>query len=462
MSQLSAGPGKAKMAQWTNYPLLDALLSRRSRRFAPGFELNGGPLAYQDTGRPEPLTFEEEAVLAFAACGVTGPILTELPFQPGTAPEAGSGNIIINQAGRTVPSGDAVHAVSVFVINDQGTWLLKRPQDFPRTEIGELVEAARQHKFGELYEKSRVQIADRRLDVPRELPFVPPFNKWSANQPGSTYFLPVNEYSTLNINMCLAAFNEEFGYFVLDDRNGYRPAGLTKFARSKGGHLYDDPAKGRAGTISYLETWLCEFTALEQGAIIQNLGLMTAALGLGGFAHFAAQPYIWPQTLGFKMDPLPLSKTIGANLPLKLLLKILKKDLEMPTPLGLELAGQPILKPFCPPYYRNMEEAVLAFVDYKYAQGTGTLKDGGQQTAWLEGERVQAGIPRYTDRTIAATIAYCDYVYKRYGRFPSQRGPFGTVLAFQAHRLALDFYKKFYKTDSYSFTNPQSTVNLGG
>jgi hypothetical protein len=329
--------------------------------------------------------------------------------------------------------------------------MLKRPQDFPRTEISELVKAARQQKFGELYAMSRVQIADHRLDTPRELPYVPPFNKWSVNQPGTTYFLPVNEYSALLINMCLAAFNEEFGYFVLDDRNGYRPAGLAKFGRSKGGHLYDDPSKGRVGTISYLETWVCEFTALEQGAVLQNLSLMSEALGLGGFAHFAAHPYIWFQTLGFKMQTLPFSRTTGANLPIKLLLKALKKDLEIPTAVGLELEGQPILKPFCPPYYRNMEEAVLAFVNYKYAQGTGTLRDGGEHTGWLEGKRVQAGIPSYTDQTIAATIAYCDYVYKRYGRFPSQRGPFGTVLAFQAHHLALDFYNKFYKRDNYSF-----------
>src|ERR1700744_6031521 len=28
-------------------------------------------------------------------------------------------------------SGDAMHNCTVFVINDQGAWLLKRPQDYP-------------------------------------------------------------------------------------------------------------------------------------------------------------------------------------------------------------------------------------------------------------------------------------------------------------------------------------------
>ena len=31
---------------------------------------------------------------------------------------------------RTVASGDAMHDCTVFVINDNGAWLLKRPQDY--------------------------------------------------------------------------------------------------------------------------------------------------------------------------------------------------------------------------------------------------------------------------------------------------------------------------------------------
>src|SRR6266498_4905421 len=44
--------------------------------------------------------------------------------------------------------------------------------------------------------------------------------------------------------------------------------------------------------------------------------------------------------------------------------------------------------------YRSMEEAVLAYVDYKYAQGRGTFRDGGAHTAWRDGAAVQAEIPR--------------------------------------------------------------------
>src|SRR5262245_17415211 len=89
--------------------LLDAILQRRSRRFAKGMSLNGGPLAYQSAHQPQPLTEDEEAALAFAACGITGFALAELPYRAGSEPESGGGNIMTHFVGRTVASGDAMH-----------------------------------------------------------------------------------------------------------------------------------------------------------------------------------------------------------------------------------------------------------------------------------------------------------------------------------------------------------------
>src|SRR4051812_3949874 len=108
-----------------------------------------------------------------------------------------------------------------------------------------------------------------------------------------------------------------------------------------------------------------------------------------------------------------------------------------------------------------MEEAVLAFVDYKYRAGVGTFRDGGVATGWQNGAKVQAGIPAYSDETIAATIACCDYVYKRYGRFPAMSSPFRTVLAHQAHHLDLDFYERFYRAEVVSNTQRQHQSHEG-
>ena len=56
------------IGQLAGYPLLEALIERRSRRFGSGMRLNGGPLAYRSVRTPQPLSLEEEAVLAFAGC----------------------------------------------------------------------------------------------------------------------------------------------------------------------------------------------------------------------------------------------------------------------------------------------------------------------------------------------------------------------------------------------------------
>lgn len=455
MARIQPDSHVASPARLTNYPLLDALIERRSRRFGKGMRLNGGALAYESARPRQPLSLDEEAMLAFAACGITGYALGELPYQTGNLPEAGNGNILTHFIGRTVASGDAIHAVTVFVIDDDGAWMLKRPQDFPRADIAGLAQHARERRFVELYEQSRVRIADRRLDVPRQLPFTMPFNKWSGNVPGSTFFLPVNELSALSINALLSAFSEELGYFLVDDRNRYQPAGLARFARSRGGHLYDDPNVGRLSTLTMAESWIYEFTAIEQGAMLQNLGLMTQALGLGGFPYFAAHPFIWLQTLGFRMQTMPFSRTIGAGPAMKALLRALKRDVPVPVAVGLERGGDVLLKPFCPPYYRSMKEAVLAFVDYKCAEGRGTHHDGGAATAWRDGASVQASIPKYSDKAIDATIAYCEYVYGRYGRFPANNGPFRTILAYQAHHLDLDFYDRFYRPEALTETQRQ-------
>jgi hypothetical protein len=48
---------------------------------------------------------------------------------------------------------------------------------------------------------------------------------------------------------------------------------------------------------------------------------------------------------------------------------------------------------------------------------------------------------------VEATIAYCDYVYRRYERFPAYTAPFRTVIGFQVCRVDLDFYDRFYDPD---------------
>jgi hypothetical protein len=101
-----------------SYPLLEALANRRSRRFSLGATLPGGGLAYASRMTPVPLSKLEEAMLTFAASGLTGLCLGDVRYAPGEQHEAGGGNVMAALTGRTGASADAVHGTAVFVVND--------------------------------------------------------------------------------------------------------------------------------------------------------------------------------------------------------------------------------------------------------------------------------------------------------------------------------------------------------
>src|SRR6186713_518219 len=103
-----------------------------------------------------------------------------------------------------------------------------------------------------------------------------------------------------------------------------------------------------------------------------------------------------------------------------------------------------------------MEKAVHAWVARKYARGRGIFRDAGGGSPWLDPKAIDKGIQEYTPATVATTIAYSDYVYQRYGRFPCTMGPFMSLLAYQAHRLDPEFYAKFYTPAALSSTQLQS------
>jgi hypothetical protein len=121
------------------YPLLDALRSRRSRRFGLGMKIASGPFAYESHHPALPLDEAEEAALAFAACGITGPALADLAYGAGQG-----GSMLAGLVGRTVGSPDAINTVSLVITNDEVTYLLKRPQDFTGSEISALIKLAEQ------------------------------------------------------------------------------------------------------------------------------------------------------------------------------------------------------------------------------------------------------------------------------------------------------------------------------
>ena len=316
--------------QLANFSLLDALRQRRSRRFGLGMKIPAGPLAYASKHRSRPLTEDEEAALVFAACGITGHALADLCYAKGEG-----GGIMAGLVARTIASGDGLQTVALIVINDGGAWLVRRPRELPAGDIAKLIELGQRGEFTELYRRCRVKIAQGTAqDTPTEPLFNINANRWSAHAPGSTIFLPVNDLTFMYVNGLLEILNPETGAFILDERNHFLPAGLGKFARSRGGHLEDDPHQGRVATVRQVEQFVTEFVTVEQGMMLQNLGLMAQALGLGGYPNFANHEFAWFQSLGFRMLQMPASRYVGAGWLASLAMKLLKRNPLIPYPVG--------------------------------------------------------------------------------------------------------------------------------
>jgi hypothetical protein len=359
----------------SGYPLVDALRKRRSRRFGLGMKMDKGPLVCSSRHAPYPLSEDEEAALIFAACGITGYALADLPFAQGEG-----GTIMAGLLGRTVASGDAIQTVALIVTNDEATYLIKRPQDFIEAEIPALIRLAENGEWVELYRRSRIKIKNGRAAPPLAPMFNINVNQWSLYKPGTTYFLPINDLSFMYINGLLEIFNETTGAFILDERANFRPAGIGRFARSKGGHLVDDPNAGRIVTVQRVELMVSEVVTIEQGMMLQNLGLMAQALGLGGFPNFAEHESGWFQAAGFRLEEMPASRYLGAGRIVSTLMKLLGRDVPVPYPIALERDGITLLKRYCPPYYASMEAAVKAVVESKCG-ATGVFRRGSG-SAW--------------------------------------------------------------------------------
>ena len=439
---MQAPPADSLLHSLADYPLLTALRDRRSRRFGLGMKMPAGPLAYTSRYSPAPLTEAEEAALVFAACGITGHALADLCYAPG-----GGGSIMAGLVARTIASGDGLQTVSLIVTNDQATYLIRRPQEIAGSGIDELIKLGVAGAFTDLYKRLRVQIKPDRASTPSDPLFNINANRWSAHAPGTTYFLPINDLTFMYVNGLLEILNETTNAFILDERNNFRPAGLASFARSRGGHLDDDPHHGRVATVRQVEQFVTEFVTIEQGMMLQNLGLMAQALGLGGFPNFANHEFGWFQALGFRMQQMPASRYLGVSKSVSLGMKLLKRDPLVPYPVGLESDGEILLKPFCPPCYSSMAEAVRAVADIKFG-ANGIFRGHSAGNAWRNSREVTQSISATSEAAIAAATAYCEYLWNRYGRFPVYLTPYRTVLGFQACHLDAEFYDRFYRPEA--------------
>src|SRR5262249_51754408 len=146
----------------------------------------------------------------------------------------------------------------------------------------------------------------------------------------------------------------------------FQPAGIGKFAKSRGGHLKDDLNSNTIVTVQGLEMSLAEAVGVELGMVLQNLSMMGQALGLGGFADYARSEFAWFEALNFQRRQMSRMRYGGAPAWLSSLLGLFIKTNPVGFPVGYEKDGQRLLAAYCPPNYPTMTDAVKAWVDHKY------------------------------------------------------------------------------------------------
>src|SRR5215210_8661984 len=100
------------------YPLYDAIVNRRSRRFPLGARL-GGLTPFASAHEPVPLSEAEEGLLVFAATGRTGLNLADMYYMDDSG-RSTRANTMLQFESRTYPSACGAHASELFYTNDDG------------------------------------------------------------------------------------------------------------------------------------------------------------------------------------------------------------------------------------------------------------------------------------------------------------------------------------------------------
>jgi hypothetical protein len=313
--------------------LFELLRTIRSRRIGCGYRVDaGGDERHPVTGRilhqasgprrfvsalpPTPLSTEEEALLAWAACGPNGLIAWEASI-------GGGFEQLLRLVGRTAPEANNVRATDLVVVNDDGAFLYR-----PTPAITNPVllpadpDAFLQHLVN-WYQDGRTRLADGRpdLDWAQREPAAPHAmlngsHQYNLNRSGSTWLIPVTDAGALQSGLVDLIFRQRTG--LCDDLGG---AGIPVFDT-----LHRDGAVERLIGLGDYERSVLLNSAYPAGAIVQNVRLASESLGLGAWCLsgyyaelvFGLRPDLTPG-LGFadgaRDDVFPLTRAPSPRYP---------------------------------------------------------------------------------------------------------------------------------------------------
>lgn len=404
------------------FPLTQALLGRRARRFGLGMEIPSGPLAFRSEKDPLPLSELERTTLVAAATGVSGWSFG-VPFGPRT-PDSHA-EFTLRFTGRTAPTAAGLGTPALFFTDDRGCYCTRTRDVRPHAPAHEGGGAVAFDALLAYCREHTIRIREGRLDLPSSPPHVLPPNLWWANKPGSTLFMPVGDASEECLG--LLALLVRHGVMIVDHETGEPAGNLEPFARS--GLL--DPQK--RFPLSELQATVYESVCLELAFMGHNIVLMLQAMGLGGL-YFNG------------MDDLSVLGARAGDGVAGLGFRCVEDERWVtPNPVGLE----GVYEALCPPNYPDMRAAVNAFVERKFGRGGAYDPDmpGGP---WQENAAVKRTVTPYSSEFVDCLAEVAEYIYVKYGKFPGIRSTILLPGFVQAHHIDTEFYDRYYGEGAYS------------
>ncbi len=412
MSQPRTVPPQAR-AQLATFPLLEALFGRRSRRFGVGMQIPGGPFAYTSRHAPQPLSETERLLLVAIGAGI--------PWTESGDPNAGC-NYPTRPIGRAFPSGAATHGSELLINDDSGAWIT-RFRDLDATSLREYQEPDDLARLVAFLRPHIHRVRDRRVELPPEFPHVSAHNRWVANQPGTTLFVPIADQAESLLNLLWISTGE--GVPIADPARGTLygdPAPLIE-----AGRLHPE----RAQKLPLLEAKSVASATAELAIAAYNIHLVMQAIGLGGWLFSGLNPA--SLLGGFRDAGLPgfgfRFAPAAPGTP--------------PQPLGLD----GLFEPLVPPYVPDMATAVRRFAARKF--GPGGNYDPHRPGPLRDAEAVKGGIDRYDEAFIVYLASLATDIHARHGSFPATVPAvhFNTVT--QAQHIDLEYYDRFFKPGAY-------------
>ncbi len=401
------------------YPYFQSLFDRKSRRVALGMTVESDVIEYSSPYAPVPLSELEQALLVMGGTGLNGLALADLDPVRGMS-------TLVQWTNRTWPSACSNHGTELFWSDDDGLWWLDIFKMVPdpgeiSTLSGRSLEEQGEYLV-DRFRRAKVKLQDGRAQLPTTLPGLFDFNHWNANKPGTTLFVPVTNMTMEYINVLFIYFARSYRFSIVDEQNGGQSAGLQKWIDQ--GRIDSNITMG----IVDLEQRVLSMMVVEQAFICQNMNLAMQAIGLGGWTFTGYLPKFVMgggdvPGLGFRFNTATNGQTYAVG-------------------------RDGYFESFVPPYYKDMHEAVDAFMAMKWSAMDPDVSKPYKTVQ--QNEQFTAAIPRPHDDTVEIVKDYCQYVWDTYGRFPAYIDPMYQRLTTQAQHVDPDFYEEYYPDGSLS------------